>query len=210
MSEIRTHDEVIGIVGILAQEAYDDCDAGREQLGAQTNQAIEWLIATDAALRLALETATARAQSLSNELLDAIHARDNHRDRAATVSLMLDTIEGVATGQPGEIPTAVEDGWSTALGAVLALVRERDEWKAQAETAAAWARKTIEERDALLSRHAPPADAATEAVRMLRHLCNVYGCTSYGRTPDHGPDDCSWCEAEALLAALAPKGEDRG
>jgi len=38
-------------------------------------------------------------------------------------------------------------------------------------------------------------------VRMLRHLCNVYGCTSYGRKPDHGPEDCSWCEAEALLDA---------
>ena len=66
------------------------------------------------------------------------------------------------------------------------------------------------ECDSSHSRPSPPAYAATEAVEMLRHLCNVYGCTSYGRTPDHGPDDCSWCEAEALLAALAPKGEDRG
>lgn len=38
----------------------------------------------------------------------------------------------------------------------------------------------------------------------LRHLCNVYGCTSFGRTADHGPEDCAWCEAEALLPPPEP------
>ena len=44
-------------------------------------------------------------------------------------------------------------------------------------------------------------EARDPICRMLRHLCNVYGCTSYGRKADHGPESCSWCEAEALLAA---------
>lgn len=86
------------------------------------------------------ETWSVRAEAHRQNAVAAERERDNHRDRAATMSLMLDTIEGVATGQPGEIPTTVEDGWSTALAAVIAA----------------------------LARPAPPADAATEAVEMQK------------------------------------------
>lgn len=37
------------------------------------------------------------------------------------------------------------------------------------------------------------------AALKLRHLVYVYGC---GDRPGHGPEDCSWCEAAALLAGV--------
>lgn len=40
--------------------------------------------------------------------------------------LQLDSVEGAATGQPGDDPTPQDRGWSTALAAVKAVVAERD------------------------------------------------------------------------------------
>lgn len=75
MSEIRTHEQVVGIIGILAQEANDDGVNEREELGPQTKQAIEWLSATDAALRATLDRE-----------IEARHAAEeataNHREHA--------------------------------------------------------------------------------------------------------------------------------
>jgi hypothetical protein len=75
VSEIRTHEQVVGIIGILAQEANDDGVNEREELGPQTKQAIEWLSATDAALRATLDRE-----------IEARHAAEeataNHREHA--------------------------------------------------------------------------------------------------------------------------------
>lgn len=75
MSECRTHEQVVGIIGILAQEANDDGVNEREELGPQTKQAIEWLSATDAALRATLDRE-----------IEARHAAEeataNHREHA--------------------------------------------------------------------------------------------------------------------------------
>jgi hypothetical protein len=62
VSEIRTHEQVVGIIRILAQEANDDGVNEREELGPQTKQAIEWLSATDAALRAENERLRAAAR----------------------------------------------------------------------------------------------------------------------------------------------------
>lgn len=57
MSEIRTHEQVVGIVCTLAAEAHNDCEQEREEYGTQTRQAMRWLEDTDAALRAALAKA---------------------------------------------------------------------------------------------------------------------------------------------------------
>lgn len=71
MSEIRTHEQVVRIIGILAQEANDDGVCGREELGPQTRQAIEWLSATDAALR-AENARLSRIEAAARELFRAL------------------------------------------------------------------------------------------------------------------------------------------
>lgn len=43
------------------------------------------------------------------------------RARVAELQRQLDTIEGWATDAPGETPTQTQDGWSTALWAVMAM-----------------------------------------------------------------------------------------
>ena len=68
------------------------------------------------------DEARERAAGLSRELLDAMQARDRLAERTVTMQLMLDAIEGWATDQPGEMPTAVADGWSTALSAAVARI----------------------------------------------------------------------------------------
>lgn len=55
MSEIRTHEQVVGIVCTLAMEAHDDAEHEREEYGTRTRQAMRWLEATDAALRAEVE-----------------------------------------------------------------------------------------------------------------------------------------------------------
>jgi len=57
MAEIRTHEQVLGIIGVLAHEANDDGVEDRSEYSAETRAAWLWLEETDAALRLALETA---------------------------------------------------------------------------------------------------------------------------------------------------------
>ena len=55
MSEIRTHEQVAGIIGILCEEVANDVEMGAEERGYATRRAIEWLTATDAALRAEVE-----------------------------------------------------------------------------------------------------------------------------------------------------------
>lgn len=92
-----------------------------------------------------------RAASLSCELLDAMQARDRLAERAVTMQLMRDTIEGWATGQPGKMPTAVEDGWSTALSAAVARLaaseKAREAWT---ETARMHAKNEAYYRDLIV------------------------------------------------------------
>ena len=68
MNEIRTHEQVVGIVCTLAAEAHNDCEQEREEYGTQTRQAMRWLEDTDAALRAAL----AQAEKDRERLIAAI------------------------------------------------------------------------------------------------------------------------------------------
>ena len=61
MSEIRTHEQVAGIIGILCEEVANDVEMGAEERGDATRRAIEWLTATDAALRAEVERLRAAA-----------------------------------------------------------------------------------------------------------------------------------------------------
>lgn len=75
MSEIRTHEQVVGIVCTLAMEAHNDAEHEREEYGTRTRQAMRWLEATDAALRATLDRE-----------IEARHAAEeataNHREHA--------------------------------------------------------------------------------------------------------------------------------
>lgn len=104
-------------------ELYEASEKAREEAERERDRAAQ--IATKEAViaSSSLSRATAaesRASSLSRELLAATKARNCADERAQTMRLMLDAIEGWATGQPGKLPTAVEDGWSTALSAAVA------------------------------------------------------------------------------------------
>lgn len=63
----------------------------------------------------------------------AADALDREVVEVERLQLALDTIEGVATGQPGEAPATAQDGWTTALAAVLAVVAERDRLRERLE-----------------------------------------------------------------------------
>ena len=55
VSEIRTHEQVAGIIGILCEEVANDVEMGAEEHGDATRRTIEWLTAHDAALRAEVE-----------------------------------------------------------------------------------------------------------------------------------------------------------
>jgi len=150
------------------------------------------------------------------------HAEDTRITSLVRCARALRALLAVLPSPALALPTAVADDAVTAWArlAVALLSRHESAWDhdpgpgdddCNEDCRACEYVALLRTGRAALDALAPPADAATEAVRMLRHLCNVYGCTSYGRTPDHGPDDCSWCEAEALLAlfpAPAPSAKE--
>lgn len=87
---------------------------------------------------------------------------------------------------------------------VARLTRAHGGCDAQVRTLVSQGLAAIRKAEAAESALAEERRRREEAEGKLRHLCYVYGCTSHGRTPDHGPDDCAWCEAEEFLtAALA-------
>lgn len=71
MSEIRTHEQVAGIIGILCEEVANDVEMGAEERGDATRRAIEWLTATDAALRAENERLRRRGNALELALVSA-------------------------------------------------------------------------------------------------------------------------------------------
>ncbi len=122
VTEILAHDEALRLALATERESHDKTSAQRDEMGAE-------LESCTAAMR----AAGVEIDRLRLALAEAEKERDAALARAATMALMLDTIDGVATGQSGEIPDAVEQGWSTALPPVLALIaraesaeRERD------------------------------------------------------------------------------------
>ena len=107
----------------------------RQRLAAAEKKLeLKWLIEEQ------LGAALARAETAERELDEALRRVDiahegtgnawaeteRQHEKLAVCQLMLDSIEGLATGQPGVDPTEVADGWSTALAAVKALLAERD------------------------------------------------------------------------------------
>ena len=87
MSEIRTHEQVAGIIGILCEEVANDVEMGAEERGDATRRAIEWLTATDAALRAEVE----RLRALLREVAEGGVESADERVRYVTVQIDRDT-----------------------------------------------------------------------------------------------------------------------
>jgi len=160
-----------------SEKAREEADAYAGRANARIADLGERLDATEAVLR----AAESRASSLSRELLAATKARNCADERAQTMRLMLDTIEGWATGQPGKMPTAVEDGWSTALSAAVARL-------AAAE-----------------SRAARLAKAGAEFAS--QYGASAFGCRYDNSCDDSGREPrCEPCELRAAIAAEEGRG----
>jgi DNA primase large subunit len=114
---------------LAAEKAREEADAYAGRANARIADLGERLDATEAVLRAA-------------------------ESRAASLSQELDTIEGWATGQPGKMPTAVEDGWSTALSAAVARVTAAESRAARLLTAL----KEIESKTGHFGEAPPPPE----------------------------------------------------
>lgn len=102
------------------------------------------------------------------EQWDAIRERLASTERERDVlQLQLDAIRGLATGQPGSDPSSSDQGWSPALCAVKALVRERDEARDEAE------------------RLAKKGDVYREAWHVIESALDGAG----GLSPKHSPEE---------------------
>lgn len=110
--------------------------------------------------------------------------------------LQLDAILGLATGQPGDDPTPSDPGWSPALAAARAVLRERDAAREEAERLAkmggvyreAWhviesaldgvaglsEKHTPEEARDFFARVIRERDAAVEEARHMADLLTKY------------------------------------
>ncbi len=83
MAEIRTHEQVVGIVCTLAMEANNDAEHGREEYSTQTRNAMRWLEATDAALRSELAAAERDRDAMQASALNMRDERDAYRKAKA-------------------------------------------------------------------------------------------------------------------------------
>ena len=102
------------------------------------------------------------------EQWDAIRERLASTERERDVlHLRLDAVRGLATGQPGSDPSSSDQGWSPALCAVKALVRERDEARDEAE------------------RLAKKGDVYREAWHVIESALDGAG----GLSPKHSPEE---------------------
>ena len=91
----------------------------------------------------------------------------NARPIEDRLQLQLDAIRGLATGQPVSDPSSSDQGWSPALCAVKALVRERDEARDEAE------------------RLAKKGDVYREAWHVIESALDGAG----GLSPKHSPEE---------------------
>ena len=91
----------------------------------------------------------------------------NARPIEDRLQLQLDAIRGLATGQPGSDPSSSDQGWSPALCAVRAVLRERDEARDEAE------------------RLAKKGDVYREAWHVIESALDGAG----GLSPKHSPEE---------------------